>query len=216
MPESKNPKLKFCYGTGTSKDLYTDPGIKPSKQWGNGFLEMVDANTHNTTWGENNCHDDEGLSQKGKWIIKFENGSASLDDAWEKVKKGIREGVFMEAKVAKRNDLYDCQSIFIYTYNAEDKEDIIWVHSEIQTRGITENALEKNLSYISDKETMLAVAEDNRERRIQMTSEDIYSETTPLLPNNTSSTFSDIFKIFSCCQQDKLDDSLSENQKIIP
>jgi hypothetical protein len=105
----------------------------------------------------------EKCGWQGKWIIPFEKGDPRIDGIWDRVCKGVEEGVFCEAKVSIAKDERPQQKIIVYTLDSRSKEDVLFRLKELQKRHIvnpsdiifymTEEATRKNLDeylYSSD------------------------------------------------------------------
>ncbi len=131
-----------------------NPGLRPSESIftkNNHWLPIIDNNYDKTTdWGKSH---NQHFNKTGKWMIRFPKGSDLVDSAWEKVKEGVSDGVFFEAKVATIKEQFDNQIIIIYTYDYEDIEDLVWMHNQIKERKIDEGALSQVLDYKTDHAT---------------------------------------------------------------
>jgi len=139
---------KFDILDSSGKKLNDNEIIKkPSKQVFDGFYEYTNALRDN--------YDEEmeyQLTQnEGKWIIEFDNQSDALDTAWIKALDLLKNGALYSIKVAGYNKDYNNQSIFIYTKNAEDKNDVLLILELLLHHKLHENC--KSISYKSNKDT---------------------------------------------------------------
>jgi len=115
---------------------FTD--TKPSKVIEINFIYALNKNNIQTT------------KKSGKWILFFDDND-SLDLSWEKIKKSTENGdlgVYSKVVTNAPGRPYKNKVICVYTYDYEDKEDIIRVREKLKHLGFKEK-----ISYKKDIDT---------------------------------------------------------------
>ncbi len=105
-------------------------------------------------WAENDKkHYPDSTERSGKWLIFADINK--IDEIWKKVKDATENnllGCFSKVSTAKPNpNAQDSKSkvICVYTYDYEDKKDVMRIREELRKLGIT-----FKIPYKSDKATL--------------------------------------------------------------
>jgi hypothetical protein len=113
-------------------------------------------------YARNNKYEEEKIDHNkvGKWMLFYP--SDQINEIWEKVKLGIRNGDLWHAKVSFPNPGYNTQAIMIYTKDYTDIADVTRVLNYLISSGLKPAG--RKILYKTDAQTRAGIYRGGKER----------------------------------------------------
>lgn len=108
----------------------------------------------------------------GKWMLFVPQNI--VDETWDKVKTGVKNGHIWSAKVSTTNPRYTSYALMIYTKDYTDLEDVIQVLDYLESSEIKPPLM--NIYYKTDEQTRAGVYSGNKQKPWIYSSDTIRNE----------------------------------------